>query len=152
MKGSADIGIKSFAVFEAAKGLLVLAVGAGLLALVHRNLQQEAADIVKFFHLNPARHYPEIFLKTISHLDSSHLWFLSISALLYAVVRLAEAYGLWFDQAWAVWFAIASDAIFLPVELFELINRVTVPRLLILLFNVLLLIYLFHHMRQARSR
>ncbi len=152
MKRFAGIGIKSFAIFEGAKGLLVLAVGAGLLALIHRHLQYEGADIVKFLHLNPARHYPEIFLKTIAHLDSSHLWFLSVSAILYAVVRLAEAYGLWFDQAWAVWFAVASDAIFLPVELFELLDRVTVPRLLILLFNVSLLIYLFHHMRQARSR
>jgi uncharacterized membrane protein (DUF2068 family) len=146
------LGLKSLAIFEAAKGLLVLAVGAGGLAFIHRNLQVEAADIVKFFHLNPARHYPDIFLKTITHLDNTQLWFLSISAILYAVIRMAEAYGLWIDQAWAVWFALASDAIFLPMELYELIDRVTAPRLFVLLFNVVLLIYLVHHLRRARSR
>ncbi len=152
MKRIPDIGLKSFALFEAAKGLLVLVVGAGLLALIHKDIQSEAADIVKFFHLNPARHYPEIFLKTIAHLDNTHLWFLSVSAILFAAIRLAEAYGLWFDQAWAVWFAIASDSLFLPMEMYELIDRITTLRLLVLLFNVLLLVYLIRHVQLVRSR
>lgn len=152
VKRISNFGLKSFAVFEAAKGLLVLVVGAGMLALIHNDVQSEAADIVKFFHLNPARHYPEIFLKTVAHLDSTHLWFLSISAILFAVIRLAEAYGLWFDQTWAVWFAIASDSLFLPMELYELIDRMTTLRLLVLLFNVLLVAYLFRHVRLAQSR
>lgn len=144
------IGLKSFAFFEAVKGLLVLVVGAGLLALIHRNIQYEAADIVRFFHLNPARHYPEIFIRTISNFDSTHLWFLSLSAILYAIIRLAEAYGLWHNRLWALWFAVASDGLFLPMELFELIERVTIPRLFILLLNVALLVYLIRHMRQGR--
>jgi len=143
--------LRGLALFEAAKGILVLLVGAGLLSLVHHNLQEEGMDIVRFFHLNPARHYPEIFLKTLSNISSVQLWFLSLSAILYAVIRIAEAYGLWHDRNWALWFAIASDAIFLPVELGELVTRVTVWRLAILIFNVVLLLYLYWHMRGRRA-
>ena len=149
MQRKSTLGLKSLSIFEAAKGALVLLVGAGLLTLIHKDVQHEAAEIVRFFHLNPARHYPEIFIKTLSNIGSLHLWFLSVSAILYAIIRLAEAYGLWRDQSWAVWFAIASDVLFLPMELFELTEYITLSRIFILLANLALVIYLLGHMRRS---
>jgi Predicted membrane protein len=152
MKLKFNIGLKFLALFEAAKGMLVLLVGAGLLTLIHRNVQNEGADIVQFFHLNPAWHYPEIFLKTLSNINSANLWFLSVSAILYVIIRMAEAYGLWHDRAWAIWFAVASSALFLPIELFELYKRITIPRFLVLLLNIALILYLSRHIKQSRSQ
>jgi uncharacterized membrane protein (DUF2068 family) len=120
MKFKSIFGLKFLACFEAAKGILVLLAGAGLLTLIHRNIQYEAMDIVQFFHLNPARHYPEIFLKTFSDIGNTNLWILSMSAVIYIIIRMAEAYGLWHNRAWAIWFAAASSALFLPIEIFEL--------------------------------
>ncbi len=152
MKLNFKFGLKFLALFEAAKGMLVLLVGAGLLALIHRNVQNEGADIVQFFHLNPAGHYPEIFLKTLSNINSTNLWLLSVSAILYVIIRLAEAYGLWHNRAWAVWFAVASSALFLPIELFELYKRITISRLLILLLNIALILYLTRDIKQYPSQ
>jgi len=152
MKLQLKFGLKFLALFEAAKGILVLLVGAGLLTLIHRNVQYEAADIVQFFHLNPARHYPEIFLKTLSNIKNINLWFLSVSAILYVIIRIAEAYGLWHDRLWATWFAVASDALFLPIETFELFERITVQRLLVLLANIALILYLSRHIKLSRSQ
>ncbi len=152
MKLKFNNGLKFLAFFEAAKGILVLIVGAGILTIVHRNVQYEAMDIVQFFHLNPARHYPEIFLKTLSDINNTSLWFLSVSAIIYAVIRMTEAYGLWHDRAWAVWFAVASDALFLPIEIFELYERITIPRLLIFLVNFILILYLSWHIKQNHSQ
>ena len=152
MKLKFNFGLKFLALFEAAKGTLVLLVGAGLLAFIHRNVQNEGADIVQFFHLNPASRYPEIFLKTLSDINSTNLWFLSVSAILYVIIRMAEAYGLWHNRAWAMWFAVASDALFLPIEIFELYERITIPRFLILLVNIVLILYLSRHIKQSRSQ
>ena len=152
MKSKFNFGLKFLALFEAAKGMLVLLVGAGLLTLIHRNIQYEAVDIVQFFHLNPASRYPEIFLKTLSDINSTNLWFLSVSAILYVIIRMAEAYGLWHNRAWAMWFAVASDALFLPIEIFELYERITIPRFLILLVNIVLILYLSRHIKQSRSQ
>ena len=135
--------LRLLSLFEASKGLLVLLVGAGLLSLIHKNTQQEAAEIVKIFHLNPARHYPEIFINTLANLGNVRLWFLSISAIIYSLIRFAEAYGLWYDRLWALWFAIASGALFLPMEMYELTENFTVVRIVILLMNTLLVFYLF---------
>ena len=141
--------LKLLSLFEAGKGFLVLLVGAGLLTFIHKNTQQQAAEIVSIFHLNPARHYPEIFINTLANLGNAHLWVLSASALLYSLIRFAEAYGLWNDRLWAIWFAVASGALFLPLELFELSEKFTIVRSVILLLNILLVFYLF---RLSRHR
>ncbi len=152
MRLKCTFGLKFLALFEASKGMLVLLAGAGLLTLIHRNIQYEAIDIVQFFHLNPARHYPEIFLKTLSNINNINFWFLSVSAVLYVIIRMAEAYGLWHDRSWAIWFAVASAALFLPIEISDLLERITTPRFLVLLVNVALILYLFRHIKQSRSQ
>jgi uncharacterized membrane protein (DUF2068 family) len=137
------ITLKLLSLFEAGKGLLVILVGAGLLSLIHHRTQQDAAEIVKIFHLNPAHHYPEIFINTLANLSDVRLWFLSISAIVYSLIRFAEAYGLWNGRLWAIWFAVASGVLFLPMELYELIEKLTAVRVIILFLNTLLVLYLF---------
>ena len=144
--------LKLLSVFEASKGLLVLLVGAGLLTLIHKNAQQEAAEIVKIFHLNPAHHHPEIFINTLANLSNTHFWLLSASAILYTLIRFVEAYGLWYDRLWAIWFAVASGALYLPMELYEIIETPTKARFIILLMNILLVAYLYRSGRHRISK
>lgn len=144
--------LKLLSLFEAGKGLLVFLVGAGLLSLIHNSTQQEAAEIVKFLHLNPAHHYPEIFINTLTNLSDVRLWFLSISAIVYSLIRFAEAYGLWNGRLWAMWFAGASGALFLPMELYEVIETPNKARFIILLLNILLVAYLYRSGRHRVSK
>ena len=52
---SAVTGLRTVAAFEAAKGLLVMATGLGLLSLLHHDVQRAAESVVRHLHLNPAR-------------------------------------------------------------------------------------------------
>jgi uncharacterized membrane protein (DUF2068 family) len=144
--------LRMLSVFEAAKGLLVVLAGARLFTLIHKNVQGAATEIVKIFHLNPARHYPEIFINTFANISNVNLWLLSISAILYSLIRFAEAYGLWNNRRWAIWFGVASGALFLPMELYEVIEKITIVRIVILLMNVLLIFYLFRLGRQRAAK
>ncbi len=124
------------AAFEAAKGLLVMATGLGLLSLLHHDVQRAAESVVRHLHLNPARHYPRVFLEAAAQLTDTRLWLLASGAFAYAVVRGVEAYGLWRARAWAEWFAILSGAVYLPIEIYELIHHATAPKAVVLLVNV----------------
>lgn len=137
-------GIRVVAVFEALKGALVLAAGFGLLSLVHHDLQALADRLVRHSHLDPARHYPRIFIEAASHTDDSRLRSLAALAFLYAAVRLVEAYGLWHMRVWAEWFAIIAGSLFLPVEIYELFRRATWMRGLVLLTNLFIVAYLVY--------
>jgi uncharacterized membrane protein (DUF2068 family) len=133
---SAVAGLRTVAAFEAAKGLLVLATGLGLLSLLHQDVQRAAESVVRHLHLNPARHYPRVFLEAAAQVTDTRLWLLASGAFAYAVVRAVEAYGLWRTRAWAAWLAVLSGTIYLPVEIYELIHHATALKGVILLSNV----------------
>ena len=155
-QGSA--GVRAVAVFEAAKGLLVLVAGFGLLSLVHRDAQHSAEMIVRHLHLNPARHYPRVFIQAAGGVGSSRLWMLAGGAFAYSLVRFIEAYGLWRLRPWAEWLAIVAGGLYLPVEVYELLRHPTLLKGGILVGNLAIVAYLLyvrstarHHQRKARS-
>jgi uncharacterized membrane protein (DUF2068 family) len=145
-------GVRLVAVFEALKGALVLGAGLGLLSLVHRDLQAVAERLVRHSHLNPARHYPRIFIQAASHTNDSRLRSLAALAFLYAAVRFVEAYGLWRMRVWAEWFAIIAGSVYLPVEVYEIFRRATWTRGIVLLTNLLIVGYLVNVRLLSRRR
>lgn len=143
-------GIRVIAVIEALKGVLVLSAGLGLLSLVHHDLQAMAERLVRHSHLNPARHYPRIFIEAASHMSDSRLRSLAALAFLYAAMRVIEAYGLWQTRAWAEWFAIIAGSLYLPVEAYEMFRRATWTRGIVFLTNLLIVAYLVYVLRSNR--
>lgn len=111
---------RAIALLEVCKGLLVLALGTGLLEAMHHNIQLDAEWLVRHAHLNPASHFPHIFIQATGNASNSRLLALAAGAALYAAVRLGEGYGLWRDRRWAEVLAAGSGAIYLPFELFAL--------------------------------
>jgi uncharacterized membrane protein (DUF2068 family) len=132
----AAAGLRTVAAFEAAKGVLVVVAGLGLLSLLHHDVQRAAESVVRHLHLNPARHYPRVFIEAATRVTDSRLWLLAAGAFAYAVVRAVEAYGLWRGRAWAQWFAILSGALYLPVEMYALSHRPTTLKAVVLLVNL----------------
>lgn len=144
-------GVHLIAAFETFKGLVVLVAGFGLLHFVHRDLQAAAEELVRHSHLNPAHHYPRIFIEAASRTSPGRLRFLAALAFLYAAVRFVEAYGLWQLKTWAEWFAIISGSLYLPIEIFEIVKHVTIIRIVVLLVNAFIVIYLIYVRWQSRK-
>jgi uncharacterized membrane protein (DUF2068 family) len=144
--------IRVATMFEAAKGILVLFAGSGLLLLIHSDIHSVAEQFVRQLHLNPAKHYPRIFLDAVNHLTDLQLWALALSALCYWVVRFAEAYGLWFHRQWAEWFGFLTGGIYIPLELYEMLHGVTWIKLTILIVNLVVVILLGNALYQSRQK
>lgn len=139
-----EVGVRAVAFFEALKGTLVLVAGFGLLSLVHRDLEDLAERLVRHSHLNPASHYPRVFIEAAANTSDARLRTLAAMAFAYSTVRFVEAYGLWKMRAWAEWFAIISGCIYLPIELYELFERVTLIRAGVLVVNTSIVAYLLY--------
>jgi uncharacterized membrane protein (DUF2068 family) len=139
--------LRSIAVFEGMKGLLVLVVGVSLLSLIHHDVQRLAEELVTHCHLNPARHYPRIFIQAVANVTDARLRLLAVAALLYALLRLVEAYGLWRSRRWAKWFGSLSGGIYVPLEIQHLFHHVTGANVLLLLINIFVVAYLIATLR-----
>jgi uncharacterized membrane protein (DUF2068 family) len=143
-------GLRVVAVYEAAKGALVLLAGFGLLTLIHKDAQYFAEQLVAHMHLNPAKGYPRIFVDAAAHVTDARLWLFAGFALVYAAIRWIEAYGLWLEKGWAEWLAVASGAIYVPAELYEVAKRMTWLKMLLLTVNVCIVAYLIYVLWRAR--
>jgi uncharacterized membrane protein (DUF2068 family) len=139
-----DTGVRAVALFEAAKGTIVIAAGLGLLSLLDRDAQQAAETIVRHLHLNPARHYPRVFIEASARMTNSRLWLLAGGAFAYSTLRFVEAYGLWRLRPWAEWLAILSGGLYLPVEIYGLLRHATLVKAIILTGNAVIVAYLIH--------
>ena len=62
--------------------------------------------------------------------------------LAYGALQLLEGVGLWMLKRWGEYVAVVGTSLFLPLEVHELLDRVTVLRLLALLVNLFAVAYL----------
>jgi uncharacterized membrane protein (DUF2068 family) len=143
-------GLRAVALLELVKGVLVLVAAGVIVGLLNTNLQSLAEDFVRHFHLNPARHHPQVFVETLRNLADAHRILLSIGAVFYAMVRFVEAYGLWRARTWAWGFGILSAGLYIPLELVELWKHITWPGIAVLIANVLVVIVLWYSKTTVR--
>lgn len=141
-KPKAPLGLRSVALFELAKGILFLLIAVSAHSLIHRDVESTAESIVRFLHLDPAWHFTRVFLADSGKLTDAKLRALSWIAFALAVIRMAEAYGLWHEYHWAEWFAVITAGIYLPFEIFHFFKHPTAGAVLIFLVNILIVIYL----------
>ena len=66
----------------------------------------------------------------------------AIGALVYSLIRFAEAYGLWRARPWAEWFALISGAIYIPFEIHALMHHPNPLKWGILVINVAIVLYM----------
>lgn len=149
------IALRWVALFEFAKGLVVVLATTSLLTLVHRNLHDIAVRLMEHTHLNPAAHYPGAVLEAIDRLQSGslqggQLQLLALGALAYAALRFLEAWGLFFGKAWAEVLAAGSGAIYVPFEVTELVKRPGALGAALLLFNLAVVAVMLRALRQRR--
>ena len=145
-----DAGVRAVAVYEGIKGVVVLAVASGL-TLVHKDIHAIAMRLVEHARLDPAAKYPSIFLTAAAHLQDTRLLLLESAAFGYVAIHFAEAYGLWHRRAWAEVLAASSAGIYLPFELYELVQKTTAVRLTLLVANTAVVVLMLLALLRRRG-
>jgi uncharacterized membrane protein (DUF2068 family) len=75
-------------------------------------------------------------------LSSSTLQWIAVGLAAYALIELIEAVGLWLMKRWGEYFAVIATSVFLPLEIYELTEKITATRLIALLVNIVAVIWL----------
>jgi len=81
-------------------------------------------------------------LRRLLDVSSGTITTLIVVALAYTVLEAVEAVGLWMEKRWAEYLTVIATASLLPLEVYELVERITVLRIGALLVNLAILIYL----------
>lgn len=75
-------------------------------------------------------------------LSSSTLMWVAVGLAAYAAIEFIEAFGLWMMKRWGEYFAVIATSIFLPLEIYEVIEKQTVLRILAIVVNVAAVVWL----------
>jgi uncharacterized membrane protein (DUF2068 family) len=94
------------------------------------------------FRIDPGNRYVQLLFEKLNLLDARRLKELSIGTFAYAGLFLVEGTGLALCKRWAEYLTVIATASFLPLEIYELVRRLTVPRAAALVLNLAILLYL----------
>ncbi|ORV14734.1 DUF2127 domain-containing protein [Mycobacterium celatum] len=143
--------MRALAVERAVRGVVFLALAAGVLKVrgSRERLQQAFEQDLPLLRplgnqlgWNPddskiVRHIGHLF----SLSSSTFLW-IAVAFTAYAVIELVEAVGLWLVRRWGEYFAVIATSVFLPLEIYELTEKVTTLRVIAFLVNVVAVVWL----------
>ena len=141
MGKSHKYGLRTIAVFEASKGLAVVAICAFLLTLLHQDLSSVVDRVTDLLRLNPDSRFAEWLYELADRTTGRGIWTAVTVMLVYSTLRFVEAYGLWNERHWAEWFAVISGALYVPFEVYALVSHAGWLRLALLIGNVILVLY-----------
>src|SRR5258706_8097333 len=113
-----------------------------LLALRHRDFFDVGIHIVNLLRLGPGSRLAGLIYEVASRASAKNVGVIALLALLYAMIRFAEAYGLWHERAWAEWFALVSGCLYLPLEVLEPLRHANAVKWATLLINIVIGLYL----------
>jgi uncharacterized membrane protein (DUF2068 family) len=143
-------GLRAVALFEALKGTLALFAAGGLFYFIPHDFRHIAVELVGRLHLNPGKSYPNVFNRILEDTSNAQLWLIGALVLLYALIRFAEAYGLWRERRWAEWLAALSGAVYVPAEIYELSRGFSWIKLAALLANLAVVAFMVQTLRLSR--
>lgn len=141
-------GLRLIAAFKLLKALALIAVGVGALRLLHKDVAAVVEHWVNMFQVDPHSHFINLLLSKLAILDDRRLKELSVGTFVYAAVFLVEGTGLAFRKRWAEYFTIITTSSLLPLEIYEIVRRVSPGRCFALALNVAILGYLIYELRR----
>jgi uncharacterized membrane protein (DUF2068 family) len=86
-------------------------------------------------------------LAKLAGISEGALWILATGTLIYGVIESAESVGLILRRRWAEYLVVLATALFIPLEVREVLMRPGVIRVATLAINVAVVIYLVRKKR-----
>lgn len=144
-------GLLFVAAYKLIKGVALLALGIGALRLLHRDVATEVARWIDLLRIDPQNHYIQNLVARIAKVDARKLKELSIGTFFYSGVFLTEGVGLALRKRWAEYLTILTTASLLPLEIYEIARRFSAAKIVILLVNIAVVVYLVNEVRRTRN-
>jgi uncharacterized membrane protein (DUF2068 family) len=146
-----DGALLVIAVFKFLKGALLLALAFGALSLLHKNVALEVEHWLDQLRIDPDNEFIGALLSKLQLVHTKELKEISALGAGYAALFLTEGTGLLFRKRWAEWLTIVATSSLMPLEVYELIKVFTVVRLLVVLVNAAVVLFLIYRVRQKEK-
>jgi uncharacterized membrane protein (DUF2068 family) len=139
-------------IYKLIECLLLVFAGFVQLKLIHQDLASSLHHWIQAIRIDPDNRLVHALLLKLSLLSPKQLEALSIGTFLYAGLRLAEGIGLVMRRRWGEYLTAIATALFIPLEIYELFRHWRVVKLIVLLLNVAVVVYLIREIKKHDPR
>jgi uncharacterized membrane protein (DUF2068 family) len=139
-----------------ASGCALAAAGFGIFRLLNKDLGTALDHFVTRLHLDSENRMIHEVIRRISGIDHKHLKLIGVGTFFYALLHLVEGTGLVLRKRWAEFLTVIATGSLLPLEAYEIVVKVRPVKIMVLLVNLGIVIYLIvkllqqHRERAAR--
>jgi uncharacterized membrane protein (DUF2068 family) len=128
-------------------GIILLIAALAMHAMRHTNLYDEfRAALVQAGVDSESGAFAET-TELLKSVTPGMIEVVAAGSALYGAVSLLQGAGLIFRAAWAVWFVIVESAVFVPIEIWDLLKHFSFVVLAVLAMNIAICWYLFARRR-----
>ena len=142
--GKSDKILALIAIFKLLKSILLLGAGVAALQILRPRVSeaiQDWADTVSFRIENDVA---QRLLASIAQLTPRRAAALGLAAFAYGALFAVEGVGLWLGRRWAEYLTVIATGSLIPFEIYEMVRKLSPPRLIALILNVAVVIYLIY--------
>jgi len=147
-----DRGLWLIALFKLVKAALLLIVAIGALKLIHDDVAATVAGWVAAIRIDPDNRFIHRLFVKLAQIDDHKLEAISAGSFFYAALLAVEGIGLWMERRWAEYLTVILTASLVPLEVYEILERRTAPRILLLAINIGVVIYLIKKLRERNGK
>jgi uncharacterized membrane protein (DUF2068 family) len=133
------------AIFKIVKALLLVAAGILALQLLHPSA---ANRVWRWIAEVPFEGERRLLARVLTTLAAKSHVAMAVAAFAYAALFSVEGIGLFLRKRWAEWLTIVATASLIPIEIYELLHRVTAMKIAVLAINITVVIYLIARVRR----
>jgi uncharacterized membrane protein (DUF2068 family) len=149
-------GFRVIGIYKLVTGVLALIAGLAFVRFVSRDPAQSVTQWVS--HLGLDRNNPLIhrLISALTGIDRSRLHAMEAGTFFFAALRLVEGVGLFLERDWAGYLVVFATGSLIPFEIYEIFQKQSLPRIVLLIVNVGIVAYLTiqlrkHHAARAKS-
>jgi uncharacterized membrane protein (DUF2068 family) len=143
-------GIILIGLFKLLKAVLLIIVGIGALRLLHKDVADTVAHWIDVLRVDPDNRFIHRILAKVFAATPAQLKTLSVGTFFYAALLMTEGTGLLLRKHWAEYFTVVTTAALVPLEIYELVERFTMAKTIVLVVNVAIVWYLLIRLRRRR--
>jgi uncharacterized membrane protein (DUF2068 family) len=142
-----DLVLRLIAIYKFIKAAISIALGIGLLRIIHHNLSAFIMTwVIDPFHFDPESRFWAALLEQCSLITPHSLRLLSYGAFIYAAIFIAEGVGLYLRKHWAEYMVLISTGLLLPIEFYEIYLKLAWWKAGVVAGNLAILVYLIHRL------
>lgn len=148
MKNSQTGVLRLIAAFKMVEAALLIVTAVGLLRMMHNDVAAVLDHWIARLGLDPGNRYVDLLMSKAANITPEKIKELGIGSFVYAALFLTEGIGLWLLKRWGEWFSVVITASLLPFEVWEALHHPSAAKILVLILNVAVVVYLIYRIRK----